>query len=165
MQSGYFYFLTNQYGITFHDYGVIPNKDPDETSSHGRPYFYAVKDAANPNIMWMIPVSSKIEKYKKIYEEKKKKYKIKEYDGIVFGELQGHQRAFLIQNICPVIIKYIDSQYIDTKTQKPIVISDNTSKKIVARSQKLIELSKKGIRCTMTDVPHILECLYEELKE
>ena len=54
----------------------------------------------------MIPISSQIEKYKKLYDEKMLRYK-GNFDGIRFGFVNGQERAFLIQNVCPVTDKYI----------------------------------------------------------
>ena len=82
------------------------NKDSDEAGVHGRPCCYCFE---MDGYFWMVPISSKTEKYKRIYEEKKKRYK--EYDGLRFGYVNGKYRAFLIQNVCPVSEEYIDRQY------------------------------------------------------
>lgn len=60
----------------------------------------------NNEIMWFIPMSSKINKYKSIVEDKMKKYK--KCDTIVIGNYKGRDHAFLIQNMFPIIPKYID---------------------------------------------------------
>ena len=65
------------------------NKDSDEEGVHGRPCFYCFE---LDGYFWMVPISSKTEKYKRIYEEKKKRYR--EYDGLRFGYVNGQYRAF-----------------------------------------------------------------------
>ena len=48
----------------------------------------------------MIPFSSQTSKFKGIYNKKMQKYH--RCDTIVFGEVLGHEKAFLIQNMCPI---------------------------------------------------------------
>ena len=43
------------------------NKEEDLYGKHGRPCFYCFKQK---DFYWMIPISSQIEKYKKLYDEK-----------------------------------------------------------------------------------------------
>lgn len=163
MTNGYFYFLKDTFFDKFSDYGVMPNKSTDECGNiHGRPYYYSVKDIQNDNILWMIPISSKILKYEQICKKKFEKYH-KPYDGIVFGNVNGNKRAFLLQNMCPVIESYIDTVYKNNKNNKPITLSINTTQFIIAKSQKLIELSKRGKRCTLTDIPYIYNEILKEL--
>ena len=76
----------------------------------------------------MVPISSKTEKYKRLYEEKKKRYK--EYDGLRFGYVNGQYRAFLIQNVCPVIEEFIDCQYMIENNTVPVTINDKLSSEI-----------------------------------
>ena len=103
MTTGKFYFLSDEYCNKFSNYGVMANKETNSDGFHRRPCFYAIQDIQNLNIYWMIPISSQIEKYQKILDQKLKRYKI--YDGLEFGYVQGREAAFLLQNICPVTEK------------------------------------------------------------
>lgn len=152
MKSGFFYFLTDEYCDRFRPYEVMSNKE----KGHGRPCYYAIEDLDDSNIMWMIPISSRVEKYRRIDQEKKTKYKISVNNGLEFGAVQGRKCVFLLQNLCPVLTKDIESQYIDKNTNKPIRISNNTKRKVVNKARKLIDISKMGKRCTMTNIPKIL---------
>ncbi len=102
----------------------------------------------------MVPISSKTEKYKRIYEEKKKRYK--EYDGLRFGYVNGQYRAFLIQNVCPVIEEFIDCQYMIENNTVPVTINDKLSAEINGIVRKVIRLNKKGVRIVLTNINHIL---------
>lgn len=103
MTKGKFYFLSDEYCEKFYEYGVMANKEETSSGLHRRPCFYSIQDIKDENVFWMIPVSSQIDKYKKILENKLKRYK--QYDGLEFGYVQGREAAFLLQNICPVTRK------------------------------------------------------------
>ena len=65
-------------------------------------------------IMWFIPMSSKIDKYKIIIEDKIKKYK--KCDTIVIGNYRGRDHAFLLQNmfpITPIPPRYLEGWIVD----------------------------------------------------
>ena len=75
LEKGNFYFIDEQYFIDFPDPYLEKNREILNGSSHDRPYYYAVKDARN-DLYWMIPISSKVKKYRKVYDEKKKNMEI-----------------------------------------------------------------------------------------
>ena len=83
-----------------------------------RPHYYAIQDKKNPELYWMIPISSQAEKYKGIIEKKKKRYG--KCNTIVIGLFAGKENAFLIQNAFPVIEKYFD--HIHTIQEQPVTI-------------------------------------------
>ena len=102
----------------------------------------------------MVPISSKTEKYKRLYEEKKNRYK--EYDGLRFGYVNGKYRAFLIQNVCPVSEEYIDCQYMIENNTVPVTINGKLAAEINGIVRKVIRLNKRGVRIVLTNINHIL---------
>lgn len=107
---------------------------------HGRPCFYAFKDSRNPDIYWLVPVSSNIAKYKELHEYKTKRYG--RCDTIHFGNIKGKECAFLIQNLCPVTEKYIESKYtIQDKTIKIDYALQNT---LIKSSRRVLSITEKG---------------------
>lgn len=104
MINGHFYYLTDQYFIDFPDTFLMQNKETINGQAHDRPCFYAFKDETT-GIYWMIPFSSQTSKYQRIYDAKIQKYK--RCDTILFGDVLGHKKAFLIQNMCPIIDEYV----------------------------------------------------------
>ena len=115
MKSGYFYFLSDKYCEQFADCGIMGNKESDQNGEHGRPCFYCYE---YDGFYWFIPISSRITKYKSIYSQKILRYP--NYDGIRFGYVNGKESAFLIQNMCPAILKYIDKQYFIERGTVPV---------------------------------------------
>ena len=114
---GYFYFIKDSFFDIMDDPELMKNK---------RPCYYCIKSKKYDNIIWFIPVSTKIEKYKKIYDSKIQKQiklgKNPSIDTIVFGDIANTYSAFLIQNMFPVTLDYVESQYIKNKV--PIKVSN-----------------------------------------
>ncbi len=102
----------------------------------------------NNNIIWFIPVSTKIDKYKKIYNYKIQKQiklgKNPSIDTIVFGNVANIYSTFLIQNMFPVTEKYIESQYIKNKV--PIRLSNKLQTEIFNKATKVINLYNQGMK-------------------
>ena len=154
MKQGRFYYISDEYYNKFQNCGLMGNKEEDNFGKHGRPCFYCF---ICDDFYWMIPISSKIEKYKKIYNEKIKKYP--NYDGIRFGFVNGEERAFLLQNICPTTKEYIESEYTINKGETYVTISNNLQKTLNGIARKIIRFHKNGIRITLTNLTKIIEGL------
>ncbi|CDE10259.1 putative uncharacterized protein [Clostridium sp. CAG:354] len=145
IQQGYFYFISDLYFDRVQDKELLQNKE----SGTKRPAYYCFKDSNNNRIFWFVPISSRVEKYKKIYNHKIQKQKNKgikkpKVDTIVFGKISGKENVFLIQNMFPVIDKYI----IDTFLRKNALVSidDKTKKEINLKANTVLSLVNKGIK-------------------
>ena len=51
-------------------------------------------------------------------------------DTIVFGEVLGHEKAFLIQNMCPITEKYMKNEYLDSVANIPVRVDDRLEKEL-----------------------------------
>lgn len=161
MNEGNFYFLTDDYFTDFPDKQLMQNKEYVNGSVHDRPCFYSFIDAAT-QIYWMIPFSSKVDKYRKIYNNKLAKSG--RCDTILFGEVLGHEKAFLIQNMCPVIPRYIKNEYIDSATKIPVKVSGDFERELLEKASKILALRRKGFPLIFPDVLKIEQALISELK-
>ena len=63
---GYFYFVKDDFFDIINDPELMRNKE----NGIKRPCYFCFKSKENDKIIWFIPVSTKIDKYKKIYENK-----------------------------------------------------------------------------------------------
>ena len=112
---GKFYFIKDTFFEIVNDKELMKNKE----KGIKRPCYYCFKSKENEKIIWFIPVSTKIEKYKKIYDKKNQKQielgKTPSVDTIVFGYVANTYSTFLIQNMFPVTEDYIECQYIIKK--------------------------------------------------
>jgi hypothetical protein len=138
VEIGCFYFLTDQFYQDFPN-DSLPGNKPKDKSLHDRPCFYAFFDKKT-NLYWVIPISHQVEKYKAIYQHKTSNGK--KCDTIVLGKVLGQEKAFLIQNMCPVTNDYIKNQYLCNN--KPVKLPKPLEKELCAKAKKVLALYRKG---------------------
>ena len=82
---GYFYFVKDNFFDIINDSELMKNKE----NGIKRPCYFCFKSKENDKIIWFVPVSTKVDKYKKIYENKIQKQiklgKTPSIDTIIFG--------------------------------------------------------------------------------
>lgn len=152
MHSRHFYYITDQYFIDFPDPFLMQHKETIHGEIHDRPCFYAFADSKT-GLFWLIPFSSQVSKYRNYYEQKLKRYK--KCDTIVFGNVLGFEKAFLIQNMCPVTPEYIKNEYLDKVTLKPIRIDGLLEQELHTKSKRVLALQRKGVNLIFPDVLNI----------
>ena len=137
IEDGKFYFIKDEFFDLFKDYGLMVNKE----NGNKRPCYFCFRDKFNKEIIWFVPISTKYEKYKKIYEYKKQKQR-RVYN-FVFGEVVGKKSVFLIQNIFPTTEEYVLEKYITEN--KDVEIALNVRNKVIAYSRQVIMKAEQGI--------------------
>lgn len=104
-----------------------------------RPYYLAIKQ--QDGIVWVVPLSSQVEKYKAKIEEDEKKHK----DCLFYyiTRLKGRESVFLVGNVIPVTEKYITKPF--TISGKPFVIQDKQDiKKIKSKLSRYLTMVRNG---------------------
>lgn len=69
IEIGYFYFIKDSFFDFVDDIELMKNK----STGTKRPCYFCFRSKENDNIIWFIPISTKICKYKKVYDNKIKK--------------------------------------------------------------------------------------------
>ena len=151
MDLGHFYYISDQYFQDFSDPYLMQNKEAINGHIHDRPCFYSFQDKIT-GLYWMIPFSSQINKFQKIYNDKINKYG--RCDTIVLGEVLGYRKAFLIQNMCPITSKYVKNEYLDSKTQTPVRIDWELENRLNKSAARVLTLQRQGKRLIF---PNVLE--------
>lgn len=162
MEERHFYFVADSFIKDFPDPNLMQNKVAIDGKQHDRPCFFAIIDKKQDGVFWLIPVSSRIEKYKKIYARKMKRYG--RCNTICFAEVMGRENAFLIQNMFPITQKYISNTYIDHNTLNAVTISDNEAKKIIHNAHDVLKLHNRGINLIFPKIDIIREELIKQLQ-
>lgn len=155
IQSGFYYHIKDSFFEEIKDNALMANKE----NGNYRPHFLAIQDSHNSDIYWMIPVSSKFEKYKRIYDNQIARYK--KCTKIVLGKCNGRDAAFLIQNAFPATANYFD--HIHTSKGKPLSLHGSTAKLIADNLRCNLRLHKRGISLFYTDIDRIYNLLEEKL--
>ena len=159
VDNGHFYFLSDQYFIDFPDKHLVQNKSVTSHSVHDRPCYCAFQDTSS-GLYWMIPISSQLTKFHKIYASKVKKYG--RCDTILFGHVLGYEKAFLIQNMCPVSSKYVKNEYIDKLSKMPVRLDKRFEKKLIQSGKKVLRLQRNGKNLIFPDIQKIESGLLAE---
>ena len=136
MITGHFYFLKQDYLQQF----------PNMTDIH-RPYFCAFTE--DDRVYWLVPISSKVDKFESIYNAKIKRYD--KCDTIDFCHVLGRKKAALIQNMCPVTQEYILNEYLDSH-KNPVQLCEKVRKRIIHKAKKVLALQRQGIDLIFGDV-------------
>lgn len=137
IEDGKFYFIKDEFFDLFKDYGLMVNKE----NGNKRQCYFCFRDKFNKEIIWFVPISTKYEKYKKIYEYKRQKqHRVYNF---VFGEVVGKKAVFLIQNIFPTTEEYVLEKYITEN--KDVEIALNVRNKVIAYSRQVIMKAEQGI--------------------
>lgn len=159
LNQGHFYYLDDQYFIDFPDDKLMLNKEMINGQPHDRPCFYSFQDFKT-GLYWMIPFSSQVNKYRIHYNKKVQRYG--RCDTIVFYTVLGYEKAFLLQNMCPVIEKYIKSEYLEKKSLKPIRIQNNLENDLISKAQRVLTLHRNGKNLIFPDVLKIEQQLLQQ---
>ena len=136
--------------------------DPMLMSNHERgkkrPTYFTIKDN---DILWFIPLSSRIDKYKKIVDQKIEKQG--SCHSILIRKVMNKDQAILLQNAFPTLEKYID--HVHTINGRPATIVDSLKEEILSSFQFLLSLKIKGKNHFFADIDRIKAMMLEELKE
>ena len=125
-----------------------------------RPHYYCFEDE-DTGIYWMIPLSSKIEKYRKIME--KREIKGKSCDILHILRLDDKRESvFLIQDMFPITEKYIEREY-KIANNHLMLTSEQNVKAIERKAKKVRGILKRGVKfmATQPDVARMLDKLKE----
>lgn len=160
MTEGRFYFISDEYYFRFKDCGLLGNKEIKDGKPHGRPCYYVFQDCRT-GLYWMVPISSKVEKYRSIYDKNIRKYG--RCDFILFGKILGHDCAFLIQNMCPITLRYLSEVYLD-RFESPVSVEIYLQKQIESQAKKVLALVRKGVKLVFSDILKIEAALLGDKK-
>ena len=154
IETGYLYHIKDEFFDKVKDKGLMINHE----NGHSRPSYLAIKD---DDILWFIPLSSKIDKYKSIIEKKEKKYG--SCKTILIKKIAGREQVILIQNAFPTLEKYIQSRH--TIDGKYIKISSAIEREIVDDLEYMLSLKSTGLNLFFTDIDFIKNVMLEELEK
>ena len=170
MKQGEFCFIADAfYDIHDKECLLMQNKETVDGVAHGRPCFYAFADRQNPLIFWCVPISSRLDKYERVYNHKlakqrEKGVKFPKCDTLFFAEVMGARKVFLIQNMFPVTEKYIAEIYINKLTQEAVRIPQNAEADVINRANDVLRLVRRGNRhLVFSDIIKTYDALGAEL--
>lgn len=154
IKTGYLYHIKDEFFSIVNDENLMSNHECGKK----RPTYFTIKDK---DILWFIPLSSKVEKYKKIIDRKINKYG--RCDTILIRKILGKDSVVLIQNAFPTLEKYIDHAHL-SDNGKPAKVIESLKDEILNNFIYLLKLKSRGVNLFFTDIDKIKKQMLEELK-
>lgn len=154
VQTGYIYHIKDKFFDVVNDEGLMINHENGKT----RPTYFTIRDN---NILWFIPLSSKVQKYQPIIDKKIKKYG--SCKSILIGQIANRKSAILLQNAFPTLEKYID--HVHTINGAPVRVADNLKDKILKNFNSMLAMKKEGINLFFADIDTLKQKMLNELNE
>lgn len=151
--SGYLYHIKDEFFNKINDKGIMINHE----RGHSRPSYLAIKDK---DILWFIPLSSKVDKYEPIIKNKIKKFG--SCKTIMIKKIAGREQVILIQNAFPTLNKYVKNRH--TIDGKIVKIPEAVKKEIVDNFKYMLILkNNRGLNLFFTDIDKIKEMMLKEI--
>ncbi len=154
VQTGYIYHIKDKFFDVVNDEELMINHENGKT----RPTYFTIRDN---DILWFIPLSSKVQKYQPIIDKKIKKYG--SCKSILIGQIANRKSAILLQNAFPTLEKYID--HVHTINGAPVRVADNLKDKILENFNSMLAMKKEGINLFFADIDTLKQKMLNELNE
>ena len=154
MKENGFYIIKEDFFKTVNDPYLKTNK------GESRPHYYCLKDN-DSDIYWMIPMSSRVDKYEKIIIDRIKKKQ--PCDILHITKLGKRKSVFLIQDMFPITSEYVERAY--TINNIPFILTrEKDTKAIHSKAERIKALICSGRRLfsTQPDALKILSILKEK---
>ena len=154
IRTGYLYHIRDEYFDVVNDDSLMQNHERGKK----RPTYFTIKD---DDILWFIPISSKVDKYRKIIDKKTEKYGF--CNTIIIRKIADEYAAILLQNAFPTLEKYID--HVHTIDGIPFQVPTDLQHEIRSMFKNMLALKKRGTNLFFTDIDRIKEIMLEELND
>ncbi len=154
VETGYLYHIKDSYFDKVNDNGLMINHENGKT----RPTYFTIKDG---EILWFIPLSTKISKYQKIIYKKIEKFG--ECKSIMIGTIADKKSAILLQNAFPTLTKYID--HVHLENGKPLKVIEKLKNEVLINFNSMLALHKQGKKVFFADIDKLKQMMLDELKE
>ncbi len=155
--EGKLYFIKDEFINKYNKkYHLMENKQ----TGTKRPTYFCFRDKTDKNILWFVPMSSKYDKYLKVYNDIKLKKGIEPNNFVFARNLAGKKAVFLIQNMFPTLEKYIEQEY--KKAGISIKVPKAVKEEINKKTRDIFALTNKGIVATFTNLPEFIKDIIKE---
>lgn len=153
MKKSGFYIINEQFFTDMADQYLKGNKQGN------RPHYYCFQDDTS-GIYWMIPLSSKVDKFRRIMEQRKSNGKPCDTLHIIKLD-DGRENVFLIQDMFPISEPYIEREYTIAGNHLRLT-SEREISVLEKKARKVLKLIRHGVKLLPTQ-PDVMR-IYEKLR-
>lgn len=153
IKTGYLYHIKDEYFDVVDDDSLMQNHEKGKK----RPTYFTIKDK---DILWFIPISSKVDKYKRIIDKKIERYGF--CNTIIIRKIADEDAAILLQNEFPTLEKYID--HLHTVDGIPLNVSTDLQNEIKSLFKNMIGLKERETNLFFTDIDSLKKKMLDEIE-
>ena len=153
IKTGYLYHIKDEYFDVVNDENLMQNHEKGKK----RPTYFTIKDK---DILWFIPISSKVGKYQIIIDKKIEKYGF--CNTIIIRKIADEDAAILLQNAFPTLEKYID--HVHTVDGVPLKVPTDLQNEIKSLFKNMLGLKKRGTNLFFTDIDRLKQQMLKEIE-
>jgi len=125
-----------------------------------RPTYFCLENEKN-GLLWVVPMSSQVEKYRKYVERDIEKFG--KCSKIYLGEYAGKNSVFLLQNMFPILPKYIS--HVHTIDNVPYPLDDVHKANVRRCFMEVTRLHKRGANIVFPDIDRLEKLMLNELAQ
>ena len=158
MKKTGFYVIKDQFFVDAADPYLKGNK------GENHPHYYCFKESKD-GVYWVIPLSSRVEKYRKIIESRIAAGK--PCDTLHISKLDNNwENTFLIQDMFPITDEYIEREYTIAGNHL-MLTSEHLVEEIEKKARRVAGLLRRGVEFTPTqpNINAILKMLKGKTEE
>lgn len=147
LKKGCAYYIDDAFFVDAGDPSLMQNKGANK-----RPLYYCLQDDST-GLLLMVPMSTQIEKYAALYEQKTDRYG--RCLTIVLDVFDRKPNAFLLQNVVPLLEKYV----VDVHSRQgiPVPLHGRARDLIESNMREILQLRKAKVPIVFTDIDRITE--------
>jgi hypothetical protein len=154
IKPGYVYHIKDLYFDVVKDDKLMQNHE----SGAYRPTYFCIKDEKT-ELLWVIPMSRRTEKYVEFVQKDIARYG--KCLKIVIGEYTGVNAVFLLQNMFPILPKYIN--HIHLIKQNPVPVNTRLQTIINRNFRELLSLHRRGVKIIFPDITRLERLMLDEM--
>ena len=156
IKPGYVYHIKDTYFEKVKDDKLMRNRE----GGAFRPTYYCLKDEKT-GLLWVVPMSSRSEKYVGFMQKDIDRYG--KCLKIVIGEYASVNAVFLLQNMFPILPKYID--HIHLVKQNPVPVNTRLQTIIDRNFRELLRLHRRRVKIVFPDILRLEKLMIDEQAE
>ena len=156
IKVGYVYYIKDTYFDVAQDDKLMRNYE----SGAYRPTYFCLKDEKT-ELLWVVPMSTKTDKYKSIIDKDVEKYGacLK----ILIARYGDGKSAFLFQNMFPILPQYIDHAH--TIAGIPMAVNIVVQEELTKRFKEVMRLHKRGVKIVFPNINRLEKLMLDELTD
>jgi len=151
---GYVYHIRESYFELAQDDKLMRNHEGGAL----RPTYFCLRDEKT-QLLWMIPMSSRVEKYRPIIERETARYG--RCPKILIARYGDRSSVFLLQNMFPILPKYIG--HVHTIAGVPMPVNPAVQREVLQNFKEVRRLHARGVRMIFPDINRLEKLMLAEL--